>query len=326
MKFAVYGAGAIGGFLGSRLALDGIEVSLIARGPHLEAIQAKGLRVNSKILGDSCAKIPATNDPAEIGQVDAIILGVKSHVISCIVTKLTPLLNPQTIIISTQNGIPWWYFYSFEGPFAGTDLESVDPGGVIASSIDLRRVIGCLAYCSASISSPGIIEHIEGVRFPLGELNGSRSGRIQQLANIFKSAGLRTPIRKDIRHDVWVKILGNAVFNPISVVTRKTLGEMLADPPTRELAQSAMEEIVQIAEGFGIKIRISPESRLKGAGQVGDHKTSMLQDIEAGRTTEIETLVGAVLELADKIHISTPKMRDLYHRAQLASLACKSVK
>ena len=325
MKFAIYGAGAIGGFLGSRLALDGTDVSLIARGPHLEAIQAKGLRVYSCALGNSCSKIPATDDPADIGPVDAVILGVKSHAISSIAPKLAPLLDPKTVVITTQNGIPWWYFYDLEGPLSGTNLESVDPGRIIASSIDPQRVIGCLAYCSASVSAPGVIEHIEGIRFPLGEPDGSRSERVQRVANVFESAGLRAPIRKDLRHDIWVKILGNAAFNPISAVTRKTLGEMLADPPTRELARSVMEEIIQTAEGFGIKIRISPEKRLEGAARVGDHKTSMLQDIEAGRPTEIEPLVGAVLELAGKIHVSTPTIRELYHRAQLASLAGRSV-
>ena len=321
MKFAVYGAGAIGGFLGARLSLAGEDVSLIARGPHLEAIRANGLRVRSAVLDDFSSNAPATDDPAEIGEVDVVVLGVKSHALTAIAPKVAPLLGPDTIVVTTQNGVPWWYFHGIEGPLAGERLESVDPGGVIADAIDARRVIGCLAYCSASVAKPGVIEHVEGVRFPLGEPDGSRGERIQGLAKIFEGAGLKAPIRKDMRHDIWVKVLGNAAFNPISAVTRATLGEMLADPPTRELARAVMEEVIQTAAGVGVRIRISPEKRLEGAAQIGSHKTSMLQDIEAGRPIEIEPIVGAVIELADKVGVATPNLRDLYERARLAARA-----
>ena len=321
MKFAVYGAGAIGGFLGARLSVAGEDVSLIARGPHLEAIRANGLRVRSAVVGDFSSNAPATDDPADIGEVDVVVLGVKSHAITAIAPKLAPLLGPDTIVVTTQNGIPWWYFNGIEGPLAGERLESVDPGGVIAASIDARRVIGCLAYCSASVIEPGVIEHVEGVRFPLGEPDGSRGERIVGLSKIFGGAGLKAPIRKDMRHDIWVKVLGNAAFNPISVIRRATLGEMLADPPTRELARAVMEEVIETAAGVGVRIRISLEKRLEGAAQIGSHKTSMLQDIEAGRPIEIEPIVGAVIELADKVGVATPNLRDLYKRARSAARA-----
>ena len=319
MKFAVYGAGAIGGFLGARLSVAGEDVSLIARGPHLEAIRSNGLRVRSAVVGDFSSKAPVTDDPADIGEVDVVVLGVKSHALTAIAPKLAPLLGPDTIVVTTQNGIPWWYFNGIEGPLAGERLESVDPGGVIADSIDVRRVIGCLAYCSASVIEPGVIEHVEGVRFPLGEPDGSRSKRIQLLSKIFGQAGLKSPIRNDMRHDIWVKVLGNAAFNPISVIRRATLGEMLADPPTRELARGVMEEVIETAAGVGVRIRISLEKRLEGAARIGSHKTSMLQDIEAGRPIEIEPIVGAVIELADKVGVPTPNLRDLYQRARLAA-------
>ena len=207
------------------------------------------------------------------------------------------------------------------GPLAGARLESVDPGGVIGESIDARRVIACLAYCSASVAESGVIEHIEGVRFPLGEPDGSRSERVQRLAKMFEGAGLKAPIRKDMRHDIWVKVLGNAAFNPISVIKRATLGDMLADPPTRELARAVMEEVIETAAGVGVKVRISPEKRLAGAAQVGSHKTSMLQDVEAGRPIEIEPIVGAVIELADKVGVATPNLRDVYNQARAAARA-----
>ena len=323
MKFAIYGAGAIGGFLGARLAVAGEDVSLIARGPHIEAIRANGLRVRSALLGDFSTNAPATDDPAAIGEVDVVVLGVKSHALTAVAPKLTPLLGPDTIVVTTQNGLPWWYFHGLDGPLAGERLESVDPGGVIAEAIDSGRVVGCLAYCSASVSEPGVIEHVEGVRFPLGEPDGSRGERIVGLSRIFEGAGLKAPIRKDMRHDIWVKVLGNAAFNPISAITRKTLGAMLADPPTRELARAVMGEVIETAAGVGVRIRISAEKRLEGAAQVGSHKTSMLQDIEAGRPIEIEPIVGAVIELAEKVGVRTPHLRDVYERARRAAGAVR---
>ncbi len=312
MKFAVYGAGAIGAFMGARLMNGGNEVALIARGPHLAAMRTKGLRIRSKIVGDFECRPQVTDDPAEIGEVDAVILGVKAHGLTAIAPKLGPLLGPETTVVTTQNGIPWWYFHGLGGQWQGTHLESVDPGGVIAAHIDARRVIGCLAYCSSKVVEPGVIEHIDGVRFPLGEPDTTRSGRIQELAAIFNAAGLKAPIRADMRHEIWVKVLGNAALNPISALTRATLLDILQHPPTRELARVLMEEVVRVAEALGTKIRITIERRLEGAEKVGHHKTSMLQDLEVGRPIELEPIVGAVIELAEKTGVEVPNLRAMY--------------
>ena len=312
MKFAVYGAGAIGAFMGARLMNAGNEVALIARGPHLEAMRAKGLRIRSQIVGDFECRPQVTDDPADIGEVDAVILGVKAHGLTAIAPKLGPLLGPETTVVTTQNGIPWWYFHGLGGEWQGARLESVDPGGVIAAHIEARRVIGCLAYCSSKVVEPGVIEHIDGVRFPLGEPDMTRSGRIQELAAIFNAAGLKAPIRADMRHEIWVKVLGNAALNPISALTRATLLDILQHPPTRELARVLMEEVVRVAEALGTKIRITIERRLEGAEKVGHHKTSMLQDLEVGRPIELEPIVGAVIELAEKTGVEVPNLRAMY--------------
>ena len=312
MKFAVYGAGAIGAFMGARLLKGGNEVSLIARGPHLEAMRARGLRIRSRIVGDFECRPQVSANPAEIGAVDTVILGVKAHGLAAIAPKLGPLLDPETIVVTTQNGIPWWYFHSLGGQWQGAHLESVDPGGVIASHIDARRVIGCLAYCSSKVVEPGVVEHGDGVRFPLGEPDAARSERIQKLAAVFSAAGLKAPIRSDLRHDIWVKVLGNAALNPISALTRATLLEILRHPPTKALARALMEEVMQVAEALGVKIRITVDQRLQGAEKVGHHKTSMLQDLEAGRPIELEPIVGAVIELAEKTGVEVPNLRAIY--------------
>jgi len=312
VKFAVYGAGAIGAFMGARLMNGGNEVALIARGPHLAAMRTKGLRIRSKIVGNFECHPQVTDDPAEIGEVDAVVLGVKAHGLTAIAPKLGPLLGPETTVVTTQNGIPWWYFHGLGGQWQGTHLESVDPGGVIAAHIDARRVIGCLAYCSSKVVEPGVIEHIDGVRFPLGEPDTTRSGRIQELAAIFNAAGLKAPIRTDMRHEIWVKVLGNAALNPISALTRATLLDILQHPPTRELARVLMEEVIRVAEALGTKIRITIERRLEGAEKVGHHKTSMLQDLEVGRPIELEPIVGAVIELAEKTGVEVPNLRAMY--------------
>ena len=312
MKFAVYGAGAIGAFMGARLMRGGSEVALIARGPHLEAMRAHGLRVRSEIFGDFECRPQVTGDPAEIGEVDVVILGVKAHGLTAVAPRLGPLLGPDTIVVTTQNGIPWWYFHGLEGQWQGAHLESVDPGGVIAAHIEARRVISCLAYCSSKVVEPGIIEHLVGVRFPLGEPDTTRSERVQKLAAEFSAAGLKAPIRADMRHDIWVKVLGNAALNPISALTRATLLDILQHPPTRELARALMEEVMRVAQALGMKIRITIDQRLDGAEKVGHHKTSMLQDVEAGRPIELEPIVGAVIELADKAGVEVPNLRAMY--------------
>ena len=324
MKFAVYGAGAIGAFMGARLMNAGNEVALIARGPHLEAMRAKGLRIRSPVVGDFECRPQVTNDAADIGEVDAVILGVKAHGLTAIAPKLGPLLGPDTTVVTTQNGIPWWYFHGLGGQWQGARLESVDPGGVIAAHIEARRVIGCLAYCSSKVIEPGVIEHLEGVRFPLGEPDGTRSERIQKLAAIFNAAGLKAPIRTDMRHDIWVKVLGNAALNPISALTRATLLEMLQHPPTRELARALMQEVVRVAGALGVRIRITIERRLEGAEKIGHHKTSMLQDVEAGRPIELEPIVGAIIELAEKTGVEVPNLRAMYACTRLLAATQKT--
>src|SRR5256885_12595660 len=285
MKFAVVGAGAIGAFAGAMLAKAGEDVTLVARGPHLRAMQEHGVRVRG-VVGNFDARVTATDDPATIGKVDVVLLTLKAHSLTAMAPRLAPLIGPETTVVSAQNGIPWWYFYKHGGEWEGTQLESVDPGGEIAKNIDPARVIGCVVYPSANISEPGIIEHIEGTRFAIGEPEGSKSERCRKIADAFIKAGLRCPIRTNIRHDMWVKLMGNVAYNPISALTRATLIEIVQRAETRQLAASIMAEAESVAQRLGIEMGVSIEQRLEGAEKVGHHKTSMLQDLERGRPME----------------------------------------
>ncbi len=311
MRFAVAGAGAIGAFAGAMLCRSGEDVTLIARGAHLRAMQDHGLRMRGS-LGEFEVRPAATDDPASIGAVDVVLLTVKAHSLTELAPRLAPLLGPETSIVSAQNGIPWWYFYRHGGDWEGARLESVDPGGVISRSIDPARVIGCVVYPSTIIVEPGVIEHIEGTRFAIGEPDGGKSERCRRIADSFIKAGLRCPIRTDIRHDMWVKSMGSLAFNPLSALTRATLSEIVKCPETRDLAAGIMSEADAVAKRLGIEIGISIEQRLDGAMKVGDHKTSMLQDVEMGRPLELEAIVGAVLELGEKLGISMPCTRAVY--------------
>jgi 2-dehydropantoate 2-reductase len=319
MKFAVFGAGAIGGLLAARLIETGQEVSVIARGAHLAAIRRQGLRIRSAAFGESTCRPGASENPAEIGPVDVAVLAVKAHSLTAIAPSLAPLFGPETICVTTQNGIPWWYFQGLSGRWAGTGMESVDPGGTIAAHIDARRVIGSVVYVSASLAGPGLIEHVEGTRLPIGELDGSRSERVRGLAKIFTDAGLKSSIRSDIRADIWTKLLGNATFNPISALTRATMTQLLETPETRRLIREGMDEVRAVAAALGVSIAISTEKRIAGAEQVGNHKTSMLQDLEAGRPLELEPILGAVVELAGKAGVVAPRLEALYACAKLLS-------
>ncbi len=316
MKIAIVGAGAIGAFLGAKLALSGEDVYLIARGPHLKAMQADGVRVRSP-EGDFEAHPTATDDYESIGPVDFVFLTVKAHSLTAIAPNLAPLLGPDTAVVSAQNGIPWWYFMSHGGPFDGESIESVDPGGVIAAAIDPSRIIGCVIYPSTSIVQPGVIEHIEGNRFSLGELDGSTSDRCRRLAAALISAGLRAPIRGHIRHDMWIKLLGNVVFNPMSALTGATLVEMVTHPETSATVRAVMAEADEVARGLGVRLPFTIEQRMEGARKVGAHKTSMLQDLEAGRPMELESVVGVVIELGEKLGLPMPLTRTLYSCARL---------
>ena len=316
MKMAIVGAGAIGAFLGAKLALSGEDVYLIARGPHLRAMQADGVRVRSP-EGDFEAHPTATDDYESIGPVDFVFLTVKAHSLTGIAPNLAPLLGPDTAVVSAQNGIPWWYFMGHGGPFDGESIESVDPGGVIAGAIDQSRIIGCVIYPSTAIVEPGVIEHIEGNRFSLGELDGSSSDRCKRLAGAFIAAGLRAPIRGHIRHDMWIKLLGNVVFNPMSALTGATLVEMVTHPETSATVRAVMTEADEVAQGLGVRLPFTVEQRMEGARKVGAHKTSMLQDLEAGRPMELESVVGVVIELGEKLGLPMPLTRTLYSCARL---------
>jgi 2-dehydropantoate 2-reductase len=313
---AIVGAGAIGAFLGAKLALSGEDVYLIARGPHLRAMQADGVRVRSP-EGDFEAHPTATDDYESIGPVDFVFLTVKAHSLTGIAPNLAPLLGPDTAVVSAQNGIPWWYFMGHGGPFDGESIESVDPGGVIAGAIDQSRIIGCVIYPSTAIVEPGVIEHIEGNRFSLGELDGSSSDRCKRLAGAFIAAGLRAPIRGHIRHDMWIKLLGNVVFNPMSALTGATLVEMVTHPETSATVRAVMTEADEVAQGLGVRLPFTVEQRMEGARKVGAHKTSMLQDLEAGRPMELESVVGVVIELGEKLGLPMPLTRTLYSCARL---------
>jgi 2-dehydropantoate 2-reductase len=311
MRFAVIGAGAIGAFVGAMLTRSGEDVTLIARGPHLRAIQERGVRVRGS-LGEFEARSAATDDPASVGAVDVVLLTLKAHSLTEMAPRLAPLLAPETCVVSAQNGIPWWYFYHHGGEWEGTHLESVDPGGIIDRSIDSARVIGSVVYPSTIIAEPGVIEHIEGNRFAIGEPDGSKSERCRRIADAFIKAGLRCPIRTDIRHDMWVKLMGNVAFNPISALTRATLVEIVQCPETRALAAEIMTEAEAVARKLGIDIGISVEQRIEGAEKVGHHKTSMLQDLEAGRPMELDAIAGAVVELGSKLGLSLPCTQAVY--------------
>ena len=311
MKYAIVGAGAIGAFVGAMLARAGENVTLIARGAHLRAMRERGVRVRGS-LGDFTVRPGATDDPAEVGPVDVVLLTLKAHSLTIMAPRLAPLIGPETCVVSAQNGIPWWYFYRHGGEWEGTILETVDPGAVISQTIDPARVTGCVVYPSAIINEPGIIEHIEGTRFAIGEPDRSKSARCRRIADSFIKAGLRCPIRTDIRHDMWVKLMGNVAYNPISALTRATLVEIVQCPETRALAAAIMTEAGAVAQKLGIDMGVSVEQRLDGAEKVGHHKTSMLQDVEAGRPMEFEAIVGAVVELGARMGLSLPYTNAVY--------------
>ena len=323
MKFAIVGAGAIGAFAGAMLARAGEDVTLIARGAHLRAMQEHGVRVRGEI-GDFQVDARATDDPQTVGEVDVVVLTLKTHSVPAMVASLRPMLGPNTLVLTAQNGFPWWYFYRQQSEWEGTHLESVDPGGVITEHIDPARVIGCVVYPSTEIVEPGVVWHMEGTRFSIGEPDGSKSDRCRRIADAFINAGLRCPIRTNIRHDIWVKLMGNVAYNPISALTRATLIEIVQCPETRALAAAIMTEVDAVARKLGIDIGVSVEQRLEGAEKVGQHKTSMLQDIEAGKPTELEAIVGAIIELGDKLGVQLPNTKSVYACVKLLESARKT--
>ena len=305
MRICIFGAGAIGGYLGAKLAGSGADVSLVARGPHLEAIRAKGLTLIEDGR-DTCHRIRATDDPADLGPQDYVIVTLKAHSVPAIVGRMAPLLGPQSTVVSGVNGVPWWYFHKIGGPLEGTRLRSVDPGDVQWNGIGPDRVLGCVVYPAAEVTEPGTVRHIEGNRFSLGEPDGSRSERAQALSSVLTAAGLKAPVRPKLRDEIWVKLWGNLSFNPISALTHATLDILCTDPGTRAVARAMMLEAQVIAEKLGVTFPIDVERRIDGGAAVGAHRTSMLQDLDAGRPMEIDALVGSVQELGRLTASPTP--------------------
>ncbi|HLB16616.1 MAG TPA: 2-dehydropantoate 2-reductase [Burkholderiales bacterium] len=307
MKICVVGAGSIGGYVGVRLALAGEGVTLIARGANLEAIRARGMRLTLADGTDCIAPgIKATASLAEAGPQDVVILAMKAHQVAPVAKDLQHLLHANTVIVPMQNGIPWWYFQRHGGPFEGRRVAAVDPDGAITGAIDPRRIIGCVVYPACELAAPGVVRHIEGDRLPLGELDGSETERVVRLSETFVRAGLKAPVLTDVRAELWLKLWGNLTFNPISALTHSTLVDICQFPLTRELAANMMREAEAVANKLGITFRVSLEKRIAGAERVGKHKTSMLQDVEAGRDPEVDALVGAVIELGRLTGTPTP--------------------
>lgn len=318
MKIAIVGAGAIGGYLGARLSAAGEEVTFIARNRNLEAINARGFRL---ILEDGselhAPHVRAVQHYAEAGPQDAVFLTVKAHQVGDLLPQLRDLFGPETLVVTMINGVPWWYFQKLGGSWEGQHLESVDPGGNIARQIEADRIIGSVVYPASELIEPGVVKVIEGNRFTLGELDGSRTPRIEALSQAMIRAGFKSPVSKDIRGEIWVKLWGNLSFNPISALTHATLEDICSFEPTRALAAAMMTEAQQIGEKLGVEFKVSLDKRIAGAQAVGAHKTSMLQDVEHGRAIELQALVGAVIELGCITGVATPNIVAVHALASL---------
>ena len=311
MRFLIAGAGAIGAYIGARMAQAGFDVVLFARGPHLRAMQERGVEVKSP-SGDFIARPTIVASLEEAAPVDVIFLGVKAHGLTQLAPQLKPVLGPDTVVVSTQNGIPWWYFQGFGGEWEGLRLERVDPGGAIASAIEARRVVGSIVYFSTEIVAPGVVQHIEGNRISLGEPDGSRSERVRRIAESLVASGLRCPVTTHMRQEIWVKLLGNASFNPVSALTRATLVQMVRDQEVSSVIRHIMEEVSAVSSKLGMEMPVSIDQRMAGAEKVGEHKTSMLQDLEMGRPMELEALVGSVVELGERVGVTMPYTQTVY--------------
>lgn len=305
MKICIFGAGAIGGYMGAKLAQAGADVSLVARGPHLEAMRAMGLTlIEEGVL--TTVPVTVSDSAADLGPQDYVIITLKAHSVPQVVGLMKPLLGPRTTIVSGVNGIPWWYFHKLGGSLEGTRLASVDPGNAQWDGFGPDNVLGCVVYPAAEVVEPGVVRHIEGNRFSLGEPDGSKSERAAALSEALSAAGLKAPVRPRLRDEIWVKLWGNLSFNPISALTHATLDVLCTDPGTRDVARQMMGEAQTIAEKLGIKFPIDVERRIDGGAAVGAHRTSMLQDLDAGRPMEIDALVGSVQELGRITDTPTP--------------------
>ncbi len=318
MKIAIIGVGAIGGYLGTRLAHAGNEVTFIARGANLDALRTRGIRL---IMGDgselAVPHVAATDDYGAAGPQDVVVLAMKAHQVEAVAPLVPKLFGPDTLVVPMQNGIPYWYFHRHPGELEGTQVKSVDPNGIIERHIPCGRVIGCVVYPAAELISPGVIKHVEGNRFPVGEPDGSSSDRVNRLAQCFVEGGLQAPVLDDIRGEVWLKLWGNLTFNPISALSRATLAGICQYPLSRTLARAMMTEAQSVANKLGVTFRVPLEKRIAGAERVGHHKTSMLQDVEAGRTLEIDALLGSVVELARLTDTPTPHLDTVHALTKL---------
>ncbi len=305
MKICIYGAGAIGGYLGVELAQAGFDVSLIARGPHLEAMRKNGLTllVNEE---KKVAHVDCTDDPSALGPQDYVILTLKAHSVAAIVQQMAPLLSPHTAVVTAQNGILWWYFYRLSGPWENYHLEHADPDGLIWKTLGPERAIGCVVYPSCETVEPGVVRHLSGKRFMLGEPDGSKSERVAALSKVFTAAGLKAPVRGRIRDDIWLKLLGNLSFNPVSLLTLARLDQMCSYEPVRAVIRKMMLEAMEVAIKLGVEFSVDVETRINWAADVGAHKTSMLQDLEKGRPLELDALVGTVSEMGRLVGVPTP--------------------
>ena len=318
MKIAIIGAGSIGGMVGAKLALAGEEVTFLVRGANLTAINANGIKLIEHDGTELVAtNVKATNDYAAAGPQDVVILALKAQQVEQVAADLPKLFGANTTVITMQNGIPFWYFHKHGGSLAGSQVKSVDPTGSISAHIPAERLIGCVVYPASQLVAPGVVQHIEGNRFPLGEIDGTVSARVQALSDMFAKAGFKAPVLEDIRAEIWLKLWGNLTFNPISALAHSTLVDICQFPLTRELATAMMTEAQTVANKLGITFRIGLEQRIAGAEKVGKHKTSMLQDIEAGREPEIDALVGSVIELGRLTNTPTPHIDTVYALVKL---------
>lgn len=311
MKSVIIGAGAIGAYVGASMARAGLDVTLFGRGPHLEAMQRGGVRVITS-QDEWHTPVVATADLKSIGPVDNVFLAVKAHSLPDVTQRIQPLLGPDTAVIGMQNGVPWWFFDVPGVVLEGTHLESIDPGGAIRKAIEPQRVIGSIAYIAAEIVEPGVIRHIESNRLSIGEPDGTRSDRVRRLAEGLVAAGIKAPVTTRLRNEIWVKLLGNMAFNPISALTGGTLAGIAGFSDTRELVRGIMAEACEIALRLGLDLPVTIEQRIDGAARIGEHKTSMLQDLEKGRQLELEPITGAALEIGDRLGVPMPYTQAVY--------------
>lgn len=317
MKICVVGAGAIGGLLAVKFAEAGNEVTVVDQGAHLAAIRDNGLKLIWEDGSEHVAKVNAVDSVKQAGPQDLVVLAVKAHFLDQVARDIDTLLHDDTMIVTVQNGIPWWYFHRLGGALEGTRLRTLDPSGLLTRHIPADRIVGCVVYPAAGVVEPGVIRHVEGDRFPVGELDGSTTERVQRLHDLFEASGLRSRILDDIRSEIWLKAWGNLSFNPISALTHATLVGICQFPETRELAATMMAEAQVIAEKLGVTFRHTIEKRIAGAESVGAHKTSMLQDVEAGRSLETEALIGAILEIGQVTGTPAPAIKAVYALVKL---------